>query len=93
MGLFSPTEKDLLAAYRRYYGTYLAKNHGGPNVVILSKSSFSFIPAALNRHGIVVCTPFWKKTLPGWEVVDSDLLEQSKREIVRMNREKCQSGI
>ena len=26
MGLFSPTEKDLLAAYRRYYGTYLAKN-------------------------------------------------------------------
>ena len=43
------------------------------NVVILSRSSFSLVPAVLTR-GKVVYTPFWHQPLPHWDVVDEEFV-------------------
>jgi hypothetical protein len=39
------------------------------DVLIMSKSDFSYVPAALAK-GIVVYSPFSHDPLPGWEIVD-----------------------
>jgi hypothetical protein len=58
------------------------------DVVILSKSSFSIVPAALNRHGTIVYTEMWHKPLPGWHVVDDNdpIMVQTKRERKRLRK-------
>jgi hypothetical protein len=46
------------------------------DVLIMSRSGFSYVPAALTK-GIVVYTPFWHDPLPGWEIVDDKLMNVS----------------
>jgi hypothetical protein len=37
------------------------------DIFVMSKSSFSIIPAILNRQGIIIYTPFWYEPLPHWQ--------------------------
>jgi hypothetical protein len=53
------------------------------DVVILSRSSFSFVPALMTR-GIVVFTPFWHKPLPGWDIVDEVFVNETLDEFRRI---------
>jgi hypothetical protein len=39
------------------------------DIFIMSKSSFSIVPAILNRHGTIVYTSFWYEPLPQWTFV------------------------
>lgn len=56
--------------------------------LILSKSSFSYVPAILNeRH--VIYTPFWYKPLPSWKVIDPNLVREATRQVQRMRHEHC----
>jgi len=59
------------------------------DVLILSKSSFSIVPALFNRHGVVVYTPFWVQPLPHWRVVDDDTDRAARRAALRLRRERC----
>lgn len=36
------------------------------NIFVMSKSSFSVVPALLNRHGRIIYTQFWYEPLPHW---------------------------
>ena len=54
------------------------------DVVILSRSSFSFVPAALNVHqnndgSTIVYTPFRYHPLPHWHVVNSTIMDESQQ--------------
>ena len=40
------------------------------DVLIMSKSSFSYVPPILNPHGTIVYTKFTHKPLSTWEIVD-----------------------
>jgi hypothetical protein len=72
------------------------------DVIILSKSSFSYVPAALAFPGNndrnktrVVHTEFWHKPLPGWEM-DDDMLhvkQQVRLEKKKMRDEQCTEQI
>lgn len=53
------------------------------DVVIMSRSSFSYAPAIVSK-GTVVYTPFWHKPLRGWDVVGKDVLEKSEVEFQRL---------
>jgi hypothetical protein len=57
------------------------------DVVILSRSDFSLIPAIV-AQGKVVYTPFWHKPLRRWEQVDRDTLAKTKAEMDRL-KESC----
>jgi hypothetical protein len=46
------------------------------DVIILSRSSFSLVPAILSK-GAVVYTPFWHQPLPRWTVVDNKLMNKT----------------
>ena len=55
------------------------------DVLIMSKSSFSYIPAVFNQNGTIVYTKFNSKPLPAWEVVDdASLLNATEVEIERL---------
>lgn len=54
------------------------------DVLILSKSSFSIVPAVFNRRGVVVYTPFWVQPLGAWNVVDDDTCRASGRAVLRL---------
>jgi hypothetical protein len=50
------------------------------DVLILSKSSFSFAPAILAKNTTkVIYTPFWHDPLPGWVVADSRRVAMADR--------------
>ncbi|GKY90675.1 hypothetical protein MPSEU_000040900 [Mayamaea pseudoterrestris] len=53
------------------------------DVLILSKSSFSLVPALLNQHGRVIYTNFWYEPLPDWYETkinyQADLYEVKRR--------------
>jgi hypothetical protein len=54
--------------------------------VVLSRSSFSFVPAMLNPTGTVMYTPFHKAKLPGWVTVPEAMQQKALvrvREIIR----------
>ena len=53
------------------------------DVVILSRSSFSLIPAVVAK-GTVVYTPFWHAPLKRWQVVDQKLSDRSHSETERL---------
>ena len=59
------------------------------DVLILSKSSFSIVPALFNRHGVVVYTPFWVQPLPHWRVVDDDTDRAARRAALRLRHQLC----
>lgn len=70
------------------------------DVIILSKSSFSYVPAALsmqdnNKTRVVVCTEFWHKLLPGWERDDdmAHVKQQLRLEKKKMRGEQCTEEI
>jgi hypothetical protein len=48
----------------------------GSDVVILSRSSFSLVPAIMAK-GKVCYTPFWHVPLPHWDVVDEAFLNET----------------
>lgn len=54
------------------------------DVAILSRSSFSFVPAVLSK-GAIVYTPFWHDPLPHWHVVDEAILNETLVESLRLN--------
>ena len=58
------------------------------DVLILSRSSFSFVPAILSR-GIVVYTPFWHQPLPSWEVVNDEFMNQTISEYYQIIATNC----
>lgn len=58
------------------------------DVLIMSKSSFSYVPALLNPRGTVVYTPFAHQPAAWWDIVnDAQLLERTKLEVDRMRQE------
>lgn len=59
------------------------------DVLIMSKSSFSLVPAVFNRHGLVVYTPFWVKPLKHWKVVDDDTFRAARRAELRLRSQYC----
>eukprot|EP00538_Stauroneis_constricta_P000383 CAMPEP_0119572732 /NCGR_PEP_ID=MMETSP1352-20130426/44769_1 /TAXON_ID=265584 /ORGANISM="Stauroneis constricta, Strain CCMP1120" /LENGTH=927 /DNA_ID=CAMNT_0007622419 /DNA_START=21 /DNA_END=2808 /DNA_ORIENTATION=- len=52
----------------------------GADVLIMSKSGFSIVPAMLSRAKTVVYTPFWHEPLEHWDVVDEGLHNRSMNE-------------
>ena len=50
------------------------------NVLILSKSSFSLVPALFNPN-TVVYTPFWHQPLANWTVVPQSLVDAHTKNI------------
>lgn len=58
------------------------------DVIILSRSDFSMVPAVCAR-GKVVYTPFWHKPVTGWERVPKDLMKETDMETQRLQAERC----
>jgi hypothetical protein len=58
------------------------------DVLVLSKSSFSLVPALWNPH-TVLYTPFWHAPLPGWTRVASELVDLARSHVERLHRETC----
>ena len=42
------------------------------DILIMSRSSFSYVAAVLNRNGIVMYHPFWHRALSSWMTVQPD---------------------
>ena len=59
------------------------------DLAILSRSYFSFVPAAVNPNTVVATEFFEFEPLPGWKRVDKDLVKQTDQEIYRMKDESC----
>lgn len=59
--------------------------------LILSKSSFSFVPAIFATHQVIY-TPFWVKPLPEWTIVDEGLMQTTRRATIRLRHELCEGG-
>jgi hypothetical protein len=53
------------------------------DVAILSRSSFSLVPAVLMK-GTVVYTTFWHKPLPGWDIVEEAFVNATTQEFRRL---------
>jgi hypothetical protein len=58
------------------------------NIVILSRSSFSLVPAVLSR-GKVVYTPFWHEPLPHWDIVEEPFLNTTLQEFKDLKQAHC----
>jgi hypothetical protein len=60
------------------------------DVLVMSKSSFSIVPAIFNRH-TVVYTPFWYRPLEHlhWTVVDAKAMNTTKAEVIRLHEVNC----
>jgi hypothetical protein len=59
------------------------------DVVILSKSSFSFVPALLNPTGTIVYTPNGENPPIHWSLVPENLLKQSTEDLLHIARKWC----
>jgi len=59
------------------------------DILILSKSSFSFVPAILNLDGNVIYTPFWHDPLPHWTIVDEAIVNKSAAEVQQLKKALC----
>lgn len=53
------------------------------DVAILSRSSFSYVPAVLAK-GTVIYTSFWHKPIRGWTKVGKEVLETTEEEMKRL---------
>lgn len=58
------------------------------DVVILSRSDFSMIPAVCSM-GKVVYTPFWHAPIRGWDRVPKEIMEGTNAELQRLKEESC----
>lgn len=54
-------------------------------ILVMSKSSFSLVPAMLNRNQVIY-TPFWHKSLSTWTVVPDEIMDETSSEIQRLRR-------
>jgi hypothetical protein len=59
------------------------------DVLVLSKSSFSFVPAIFTAAKEVLYTPFWLDPLPNWTIVDENLMQTTRRANLRLRHELC----
>jgi hypothetical protein len=57
--------------------------------VVLSKSSFSFVPALLNPTGKVYYTPYLQQKLPGWIRVPKRIQKRSRERVQSLIHERC----
>jgi hypothetical protein len=59
------------------------------DIVVLSKSSFSYAPAILNpkRDALIIYAPFWHQKLPHWVQASDYILNKSKIELEHMRKE------
>jgi hypothetical protein len=57
--------------------------------IVLSKSSFSFVPAILNPNATVIYTPFMQKKLPQWKAVNDDIMSDTRERVTRMIEQRC----
>jgi hypothetical protein len=57
--------------------------------VVVSKSSFSLIPAVLNRNATVIYTPFMHKKLKGWTEVSSTIQKKTSNRVLEIIQERC----
>lgn len=62
------------------------------DVLILSRSYFSFVPAAVNPNIVVATEFFGFEPLPGWKKADSNLVKQTDQEIRHMAKKYCSGG-
>lgn len=51
------------------------------DVVVMAKSSFSFVPALLNAKATVLYSPFWHPALPGWQTVSNEILKKGSLDL------------
>jgi hypothetical protein len=58
------------------------------DIVILSQSTFSYVPSVFNTK-TVVYTPFEFKPVAGWTVVDKDMLQAAVTESLSLKTEAC----
>ena len=55
------------------------------DVFIMSRSSFSYVPAMVaNETTTVVYTPYWDQPIRGWDIVHEDIRTQSDEEFKRL---------
>ena len=61
------------------------------DVLILSKSSFSMVPAILknNNDGSVVYFPFWHAPLEHWVTVNNTVVRETEAEVKKLKRNGC----
>lgn len=59
------------------------------DVVILSRSAFSYVPALFNPNTVVYTYFRQAKPVPWWDVVDPELLAESQAQVDKMHDEKC----
>lgn len=61
------------------------------DVFIMSRSSFSHVPAILNMKGKIIFTPFWEQPLlEDWIVVPTELMNQTELQISQLRTDACQ---
>jgi hypothetical protein len=60
------------------------------NVAILSKSSFSYVPAIINPN-TVVYTSYRHLPLPSWDVVERNVSDQEKRVVKNIHDKECKT--
>jgi len=58
------------------------------DILVMSKSSFSLVPALLSR-GTVLYTPFWHKPLAHWRIVDTKTMDSTNLELQRLQKQQC----
>jgi hypothetical protein len=54
--------------------------------LILSRSTFSLVPALLNRHGTVWYAPFGTPKVDGWEVVPDNITAMADRDSAKLRK-------
>jgi hypothetical protein len=48
--------------------------------VVMSKSSFSFVPTLLNAKATVIYTPFWDEKFHNWTQVNADIMNRTEED-------------
>jgi hypothetical protein len=63
------------------------------DVLLMSRSSFSYLAAILNRRGIVLCNPFWHGTLSSWLQVNDQGAFDSTRFVEALDKFLSRGGV
>ena len=58
------------------------------DVLIMSKSGFSYTPSIFNQN-LVLYTPMWRPKLPNWVEVDEDIVNASLQRVEIIQKEGC----